>query len=523
MKSFSFDENSSLTKFSSVLAFVTCLACSSSTDTGTPAPSGGSAGTPSQASAGMGGAATSGGSGGASSGGALSAGTPGMPTAGSNVGGAAGGTPAASGGASGGTPSEAGAPSSGGSAGESVTGGSGGSLTSGGDGGMPGAGTGGGAGGPSEMRWVGTWATGPQLTEPQNLPPSPGLANNTLRQVLHVSIGGSRLRVRISNEYGNGPVTLNAVHLAKSMGASAIDVGSDTALTFSGMPSVTIPQGQAVWSDAFDFALAPLSNVTLTIHFGNVPSDVTGHPGSRTTSYLASGNTVTAPDMASAAKTDHWYYATGIDVMADSDAAAVVVLGDSITDGRGSTTNGNDRWPDFLAKRLVENPATSKIAVLNLGIGGNTVLSGGLGPTARARFDKDVLGQSGVKWLIVLEGVNDIGNSSGQGVAQGLIDAYKEFVMKARANGIRAYGVPILPFAGSQYDSPDHQAARDTVNAWIRMPGNFDAVIDLDAAVRDPQNPNRLAAAYDSGDQLHLNPAGYQKMGESVDLSLFTQ
>jgi lysophospholipase L1-like esterase len=222
-----------------------------------------------------------------------------------------------------------------------------------------------------------------------------------------------------------------------------------------------------------------------------------------------------------AATTDHWYFIQAIDVEAVAPSAAVVILGDSITDGRGSTTNANDRWPDFLARRMQANPATAPLSVLNQGIGGNAVLSGGLGPTAIARFDRDVLSQRGVRWLIVLEGVNDIGGSGDASVAGRLISAYDGLIDAAHERGLLVYGVPILPFGDSGYDSPLHEAARQEVNAWVRTSGRFDAVIDLDRVVADPAVPNRLLPAYDSGDQLHLSPAGYEAMAEAVDLGLF--
>ena len=382
---------------------------------------------------------------------------------------------------------------------------------------------GGAAGAAPSDHWVGTWATGPQLTEVSNLPPPPGLANNTLRQVLRVSIGGTRLRMRFSNQYGSGPVTLNGVHLARSTGTSTIDTSSGTTLAFAGSGSVTIPAGNIAWSDPFAFQLSPLDSVAVTIHFGAVPTNVTGHPGSRTTSYINTGNTLTAANFNAGVTTDHWYYVTGIDVSASTDSRAVVVLGDSITDGRGSTTNANNRWPDELAERLQANTGTQNVGVLNLGIGGNTVLSGGLGPTARARFNSDVLGQSGVRYLIVLEGVNDVGYASSQSVGTNLIAAYQEFIDKAHAADILAYGVPILPFGGNGYYTPDHETIRQTVNSWVRTSGEFDACIDLDAAVRDPGNSINLLPAYDTGDHLHLNPTGYQAMANAVDLSLFLE
>jgi lysophospholipase L1-like esterase len=373
------------------------------------------------------------------------------------------------------------------------------------------------------MNWTGTWATGPQLVEPGNLPPAPGLAHNTLRQVVYVSIGGNRLRVRFSNAYGNGPVELREVQLARSLGGEVIDAESSRQLLFAGTPSVTIPKGAVISSDPLDFSLESQSLVALTLTFGEAPSDVTGHPGSRTTSFLAQGALAGAASLSPSVKVEHWYYIAGIDVAAEAPGSALVTLGDSITDGRGSTTDGNNRWPDNLSRRLRASPETSGVAVLNLGIGGNAVLSGGLGPTGSSRFQRDVLEQSGVKWAIVLHGVNDIGGSASPAVADALIEAYRGFVAAAHERRVRIYGVPILPFAGSQYDSPQHEAARQAVNDWIRTPGNFDAVIDLEAAVRDPDRPSALLPAYDTGDHLHLSVAGYQRMADAIELSLFAE
>jgi lysophospholipase L1-like esterase len=370
-------------------------------------------------------------------------------------------------------------------------------------------------------RWVGAWACAPQLTESGDLPPAPGLANNTLRQVVFPTVGGRQFRLRLSNAHGDGPVTMRSVHVARAAGGSRVEPASDTALTFWGIASVTIAAGDVVFSDPFELALGALTRLAVTIQFGAVPSQITGHPGSRTTSYLTSGAAVSAATLLDAATTEHWYYLTGVDVMADAATAAVVTLGDSITDGRGSTTDGNDRWPDALARRLQGNAATTKVSVLNQGIGGNAVLSGGLGPTAVQRFAGDVLDQSGVRWLILLEGVNDIGCASGRSVASDLIATFGAFVDLAHARNIRVYGVPILPFGGSQYANAENENARQVVNTWVRTGGKFDAVIDLDAAVRDPMAPHTLLPAYDSGDHLHLGPAGYQRMADAIDLALF--
>jgi lysophospholipase L1-like esterase len=425
----------------------------------------------------------------------------------------------------GGTPPSGGTAASGGGGaanggGTTTAGSSSGGTTAGSGGGGATAGSGGGGTGGAADLWVGTWACAPQTTEESNLPPSPGLSGNTLRQMVRVSRGGSRLRLRLSNKYGTAPVVLSSTHVARSQGGGAIDTASDKALSFNGASAVTIPAGQLAWSDPFDFALAPLESVAISIHFGAQTGAVTGHPGSRTTSFLQTGNAVTTASLASAVKTEHWYFITGLDVLGDAGSGAVVVLGDSITDGRGSTTDKNTRWPDYLATRLQANPATSKVGVLNMGIGGNAVLSEQLGPPGIIRFEHDVLQQSGVRWLIVLEGVNDLGTSTDPMVTTALIDAYKGFVTQAKAANVRAYGVPILPIGGSQYAGAE--SARKTVNDWIRTSNTFDAVIDLDAAVRDPANPTQLLGTYDSGDKLHLSPAGYQKMADAVDLTLLT-
>jgi lysophospholipase L1-like esterase len=371
---------------------------------------------------------------------------------------------------------------------------------------------------------VGTWGAAPQLVEPRNMPPEPGLSGSTLRQVVQVSIGGERLRLRFSNEFGSAPLTIDEAHLAASAGGSAIQPGTDRAVTFGGSASTVVQPGQAVVSDELDFPLAPLSRVAITVRLASVPTDVTGHPGSRTTSYLLRGGAAAADSLPGAAATDHWYLITGIDVRA-ADADAVVVLGNSITDGRGSGTNRQNRWPDVLARRLADRGSARRVAVLNEGIGGNCVLRGGLGPPALERFDRDVLGQSGARWLVVLEGVNDIGQARGAAgsaaTARELIAAYRWMIERAHSRGLRVYGATILPFGGSMYSSPEHEAARQEVNRWIRAGGGFDAVMDLDAAMRDPAQPDRLRPEGDTGDHLHPNEAGYRIMGEAVDLSLF--
>lgn len=374
-------------------------------------------------------------------------------------------------------------------------------------------------------KWVGTWSTAQQLVEPHNMPPKPGLSNNTLRQIVRSSIGGDSLRVKFSNEFSTSPVTINAVHIAVSADSGTIDPGTDKALAFNGEQGITIEPGTSVTSDPFSFNLEPRTDVAITIYFGETSPDVTGHPGSRTTSYLLPGNEVSAEEFTGSVQTDHWYIIDAIDVIAPESAGAVAVLGNSITDGRGSGTNKQNRWPDILAERLQENAETKHIAVLNQGIGGNCVLRDCLGPAAVSRFERDVLNQPGVEWLIILEGVNDIGQAKGEDgseqVAKDLIEAFGQMIEKAHTNNIKVYGATILPFGGSFYEAPGHEKARQTVNDWIRNSGKFDAVIDLDSALRDPENPAQLLPEADTGDHLHPNETGHRMMGEAVDLKFF--
>ena len=391
--------------------------------------------------------------------------------------------------------------------------------------------------GPPE--WVHTWTAMPQLTEPHNMPPEPftqdGLvmADATLRQTVHTSVGGGKVRLRFSNAFGGTALPITAVSVAKPVGGragvSAVEPGSVRRVTFAGKPSTVVPVGAQVVSDPVDFPVAAQENVTVTAYLadGQASEEITSHPGSRTTSHLVAGNHVTAADLPGATPTNHWYFLSGIEVWTRP-SSAVAVLGDSLTDGRGSTTNGNNRWPDRLLARLQSHRSTSDIAVLNQGAGGNRVLNDGLGPSALARFDRDILATTGVEWLIVFEGVNDIGTAEASEAAQkqvadDLIAAYEQLVVRAHAQGIRVYGATLLPFGGHGYDDPagHRESARQHVNHWIRTSGTFDAVIDLDRAVRDPGNPRTLLPAYDDGDHLHLNPTGYQAIADAVPTHLF--
>ncbi len=378
--------------------------------------------------------------------------------------------------------------------------------------------------------WVGTWATSPQLGEANTVPPAPGFPDTTLRQIVRVTIGGNQIRVRFANTFGTTPLVISSAHVALPATAGAIKPGTDKPLTFHGQQSINIPAGALMYSDPLDFTLAPLSDLAISIHLTTVPDEITTHPGSRSTSYLQAGDSVSAVDMSAATAIDHWYFLNGVEVIANENAAAVVALGDSITDGAKSTTNANGRWPDELARRLQADKHLANVAVLNEGIGGNRLWHDRAGPNALARFDRDVLGQNGVRWLIVLEGVNDLGTrvnaterKEEAATAQDLITAYEQIIFRAHAHNILVYGATILPYQGAGYFRPDGEADRQIVNTWIRTSGKFDAVIDMDAATRDPKNPSLLSPAADSGDHLHPADAGYKIMGDSIDLKLFAK
>jgi len=384
----------------------------------------------------------------------------------------------------------------------------------------------------SEEHWVGTWACSPQLGDTANAPPAPGFHDTTLRQIVHASIAGKRIRLRFSNAFGATALAIASVQVALPAGGSAgtIKPESDRVVTFHAQTSVAIPAGALMVSDPIDFDLAPLSDLAISIHLNDVPERITVHPGSRTISYLQAGDSVAAADMKGAAQIEHWYFLNGVDVQAKKASASIVTLGDSITDGAKTTTNKNTRWPDDLARRLQAGRKTKLIAVLNQGIGGNRLLRDRIGSNALARLDRDVLVQTGARWVIVLEGVNDIGVAAKSGfsdeqtvTAQDIIAAYMQIILRAHTHHLRVYGATILPFGGSFYSTPHSEEVRTAVNTWIRASGKFDAVIDFDAATRDPQNPLQLAPAADSGDHLHPNDTGYKMMSDAIDLKLFAK
>jgi lysophospholipase L1-like esterase len=384
--------------------------------------------------------------------------------------------------------------------------------------------------------WAASWGASQQIPEPQNALPIEDMRDATLRQIVHLSLGGSALRVHMSNAFGTQALHFTSVHVAHAVSpkTAAIDPTSDRALTFAGKPDVLIPPGAEFVSDPLEVPVTPLSDIAVTFHLDAPPAQETGHPGSRSTSYYEHGDAVSATDLPDAKHVDHWYQLTEIDVRTQSGAGAIVTLGDSITDGHAATTNGNDRWPDVLAARLQASKKMQDVGVSNQGIGGNHLLTDGLGPNVLARFDRDVLAPAGVRWLIVFEGVNDLGGLARNGevsadqhtaLVERVIAAYEQIVARAHARGLRVYGATITPYMGSDYYRPGQwsEADRQAVNAWIRADGHFDAVIDFDAVVRDPEHPDHLLPAFDCGDHLHPSPAGYKALGDAIPLDLFAK
>ena len=376
----------------------------------------------------------------------------------------------------------------------------------------------------SSKIWVGTWSTAPQLVEPGNMPPAPGLNNNTLRQVVRVSIGGDSLRIRFSNEFSKHPVTMKSVRIAVSTGGNTIDAKSEKEIRFKGIAEVKMNPGEVIVSDPVSFKLKSRNDIAISIYFGETSPDVTGHPGSRTTSYLIAGDKTSNLNFIESLPTDHWYIINGIDVKAPKTASAVAILGNSITDGRGSGTNKQNRWTDILSESLLKNPKTRQVGVLNLGIGGNCVLKGGLGPTGISRFDRDILNQTGVRYAIVFIGVNDIGrvrsSEDANTTANQLISVFKSWIKKAHEKNIRIYGATITPFKGNSYYNQYSELCRKTVNAWIRSGDNYDEVIDFEKSIRSTSDSTKIVSSYQN-DGLHPTEADYVIMGQSIDLKLF--
>ena len=419
----------------------------------------------------------------------------------------------------------------------------------------------------SSERWVGTWATAlvgrPQFPPPPG-PPAPApfmrnacqapapaanppaqppagttfgpapfthFTNQTLRQIVRASVGGSRVRVVLSNGFGTGPFTIGAAHIALRDKEDSIQASGGRPLTFSGRASVTIPAMGLVYSDPVTLAVPPLSDLAIDLYLPgttNVASPLTMHTSSFQTTYISeTGNHAGTVKLPTVATVRSWFLLARVEVDSADTSGAIVTFGDSITDGAASTPDTNNRWPDVLARRLLAAPAPVKMAVLNAGIGGNRVLSEGTygaGINALARFEMDALSHPGVTHVIVMEGINDIGNArqNSTPTAEDLIAAHRQLITRAHARGVKILGATLTPFWGAGYYTEVGEAKRQALNNWIRTGKAYDGVIDFDKATSDPSDPKKLLAAYDSCDHLHPSDAGYKAMAEAIDLSLFT-
>jgi len=388
---------------------------------------------------------------------------------------------------------------------------------------------------PAAPHWVASWATALMISDGANYLPPEQLSHATLRQSVRLSTGGKAYRLVLSNLFGTEPLHLAAVHVAKALpfnaaAPGAIDATSDRVLTFSGKTDVTIPVGAAYTSDPVAIPVAAFADLAISILYDTAPVIETGHPGSRQTSYILAGDHTADAVLTGAAGADHWYQIASVEVLSAPQTGAIAVLGDSITDGRGSTTNGNDRWTNIMASALNPAKAGKGRAVLNAGIGGNCVLVVCLGPTALTRFDREVLEPAGVNTFIVYEGVNDLGrltinhpvpSAEHEALVAHLIEGFQQMAIKAKAHGLKSYIATILPFGASAYYHPDaaNEADRSALNGWIRSQKLFDGVIDFDAVMKDPSHPERLNPAYDT-DGLHANAAGYVVMGTAAAKAL---
>ena len=409
-------------------------------------------------------------------------------------------------------------------------------------------------------RWIPTWVAAPQQgrpAQPIRIPQAPAAAqpqtaaqapsaarpagpivslnHQTARMIVHTSIGGNRVRVQLSNAYGGAPLQIGSAHIALRGKDSAIVAGSDRALTFSGKPSFSIPVGAIVVSDPVNLDVPQRADLAVSVYVPGDSGPATLHSVGLHTTYISrDGDAAGAPEISNALTSQSWYWLSSVEVTAPANAAAIVTFGDSITDGTRSTPNTDSSWPSFLAARLASNPATSRIAVLNEGISGNRILRDGIGPAGLARFGRDVVSQPGVQWVTILEGINDIGagigeafifgprpNSADNPTPDDLIGAYRQMIERAHTHGIKVIGCTLLPFEGAAYYSESGNTVRQAVNQWIRTSHAFDAVVDFDALIRDPANPNHFRSEYDSGDHLHPNDAGYKAMADAIDLSIF--
>ena len=404
----------------------------------------------------------------------------------------------------------------------------------------------------AQDHWVATWAASPQSPRfvfprfptpptspaaqanpppPPVFPAPPTIRNQTVRMILRTTIGGRRVRVQLSNAFGTTALLVGAAHVALRDQESTIMQGSDRPLTFSGKPSFTLPPASEVLSDPVDLEVPKLGYLVISVYIPGEADTPTVHLTALHTTYLSQpGDWTGATSLADAKTVQLWYWISAVDVETPAQTGLIVALGDSITDGATSTPDTDRSWPSQLAERLAANGPTSKVAIVNEGISGNRLLNDGAGVSALARFDRDVLSQPGVKWLVVLEGINDIGLGGRPGAeppdavtAEDLIAAHKQIIQRAHLHGIRVIGATLTPYLGAAYATDQGESIREAVNQWIRTSRAYDAVIDFDAAVEDPANPKHLRPAYNTRDHLHPNDDGYKAMAAAVDLSIFSE
>jgi lysophospholipase L1-like esterase/peptidoglycan/xylan/chitin deacetylase (PgdA/CDA1 family) len=388
-----------------------------------------------------------------------------------------------------------------------------------------------------DVHWIATWGSSQMIAGGDNALPADRAGAITLRQIVRLSAGGASVRIRLSNAFGTRPLAIGGAHLAQAVAPGTSQIGRGARLTFAGRADAVIPAGAELYSDPIALQVLPGADLAVSLYLPDAASPQTGHPGSRATSFTLAGDHVAAATLAGATPTTHWYALADIEIArpaatGTANAGTIVAIGDSITDGYGVAPEHNNRWPDILAARLRAQTETRSIGVVNAGIGGNRMLLDGSGPNLLARFDRDVIARSGVRWAIVLEGINDLGVFTRDApatpaqhaalVAQ-LTAGYTQIVARAHAHGIKVIGGTVMPFGGNDYYHPNaaNEADRQAINVFIRTSGLFDAVIDFDRIMRDPAHPDRLAPAYDSGDHLHPSEAGYRVMGEAVPLGVF--
>ena len=378
---------------------------------------------------------------------------------------------------------------------------------------------------PAASRWLATWTASPSDAPPRpprdSIDRTPTLFDQTIRLIVRTSIGGDSVRIRLSNEYGDRPLVIGAAHIAVRGAGAGIDASTDRALTFGGLPTVRLRPGAIVFSDPVAAAVPALRDLAISLHLADSARLTTRHPLALQTNYVRRGNAAGAREFAPDTSIYVWPFLVGVDVTNSAATGVIVAIGNSITDGALSTRDANTRWPNILAERLLDSREPMK-AVVNAGISGGRVLTYGAGPSALARFDRDVLMTPGLTHVILLEGINDIGRSGVDGVtAEDIIAGYRQLIVRAHDRGIVIIGATLTPASPRAPFTAAFEAKRALVNAFVRSSGEFDAVIDFDAATRDPANPLQFLQTYDSGDHLHPGDAGYRAMGAAIDLAIF--